>query len=73
MKVVYPPHENAHRYFEAKDYVDVGGLMMPSKVSYGGGFSPYSYVVNPEYDARLFERPPTVEAGPDAWRPRAGR
>ncbi len=73
LKVIYPPREKAWRRFEAKDYTDVGGLMMPTKVSYGGDFSPYAYIVNPEYDAGLFERPPTVEAGSDAWRPRARR
>lgn len=73
LMVVYPPREKAWRRFEAKDYVDVGGVMLPSKVSYGGGFSPYAYVVNPDYDAAVFERPPTVEAGRDAWRPRASR
>ena len=72
LKVAYPTSAK-HRYFQAKDYVDVGGLMLPSKVSYGGGYSDYSYAVNPEYDARLFERPPTVEAGRDAWRPRVAR
>ena len=73
VKVVYPARDDSRRHFEAKDYADVGGLMLPSKVSYGGGFSSYAYVVNPEYDAALFERPPTVEAGADAWRPRASR
>jgi hypothetical protein len=73
LKVVYPARDDSRRHFEAKDYVDVGGLMLPAKVSYGGGFSPYAYVVNPDYDAAVFERPPTVEAGRDAWRPRAGR
>ena len=42
----------------------------PFPVSSGGGFSPYAYAVNPDYDAGVFERPPTVEAGRDAWRRR---
>jgi hypothetical protein len=73
LKVVFPARDGARRYFEAKDYAEVGGLMLPSKVSYGGRFSPYTYAVNPDYDPAVFERPPTVEAGAEAWRRGAAR
>ncbi|HEX8500931.1 MAG TPA: hypothetical protein VF659_10105 [Pyrinomonadaceae bacterium] len=73
LKIVFPARDNARRYFAAKDYADVGGVMLPLKVSYGGGFSPYAYVLNPDYDPNIFERPPTIDAGIEAWRRGAAR
>lgn len=52
------------------DYAEVNGIQMPQKVNYQDtSFLHQTYQINVEYDEKLFERPPTVEAGPDAWRP----
>lgn len=59
------------------DYTDVGGVMMPRQQV----FRPSSredvgvrhnlcFEWNPEYDTRIFEMPPSFDAGPDAWRPK---
>lgn len=51
------------------DYVEVDGIQVPSKHRQGGSRKiPITYQFNVEYDPGIFERPPTVEAGPDAWR-----
>ena len=51
------------------DYVEVDGIQVPSKRRQGGSRKiRITYQFNVEYDPGIFERPPTVEAGPDAWR-----
>ena len=51
------------------DYVEVDGIQVPSKYRVGDSAKiPRVYQFNVEYDPGIFERPPTVEAGPDAWR-----
>lgn len=54
------------------DYVAVDGVQLPSRVRYApkAAFVEQFYLINPRYDERLFERPPSIEDGPDAWRPR---
>jgi len=53
------------------DYVAVDGIQLPSSVHYGGEtpFIKQSYLINPRYNERLFEQPPSIKDGPDAWRP----
>jgi hypothetical protein len=48
------------------DYAEINGIQMPTRV-YG---YKTSYQFNVEYDERVFERPPSVEAGVDAWKKR---
>ena len=74
VKIVFPAEGGAGPYVRLRDYVEVGGVSMPSKVGHeGDARTPYAYVLNPAYDARVFERPPTVEAGPEAWMWRGAR
>ena len=55
------------------DYRDVGGIQMPSKERMNPKYPmyPIAFQFNVEYDPEIFERPPSVEAGPDAWRPKS--
>ncbi len=48
------------------EYADVDGIQMPHKIE----DIPQRYRFNVDYDEALFEVPPTVEAGPEAWRPK---
>ncbi|MDQ3744480.1 MAG: hypothetical protein M3444_08865 [Acidobacteriota bacterium] len=50
------------------DYVEVGGIQFPSTVRRGGEKNETTYQVNVAYDADIFERPPVIEAGPEAWK-----
>ncbi len=49
---------------DLKDYVDVDGIKMPSKV----GRIKATYKLNVEYNPQIFELIPSREAGMDAWR-----
>ncbi len=55
---------------EFREYTEVNGIQMPSQVSWSETlpFMPLTYQINVEYDEQLFEQPPSVAAGPDAWR-----
>jgi hypothetical protein len=56
-------------YKTFSEYADVGGIQMPLVVRPdGGGKLPTSFQFNVEYDERIFERPPSALAAPDAWR-----
>jgi hypothetical protein len=58
-------------YVTFADYADVSGIQMPRKVGHLiKPKIPLSVQVNLEYDPGIFERPPSIKAGPDAWRPR---
>jgi hypothetical protein len=46
------------------EYVNLGGLMMPGKQKHGH----INFQINPPYDEAVFTRPPSLEAGPHAWR-----
>jgi hypothetical protein len=50
------------------DYVEVEGIKFPRTVRRGGEKNETIYQVNVTYDAGIFERPPTIEAGPEAWK-----
>jgi hypothetical protein len=68
----------AWQYYSFKDYADVNGIKVPrqyavvrsiqdlKKAAYG----PVTFRFNIDYDKTLFERPPSAEAGPDAWKPK---
>jgi hypothetical protein len=55
--------------YTLSDYSEFDGIQMPRKVKYWPttGYIPHAYQVNVDYDPGVFERPPTVEAGPYAW------
>jgi hypothetical protein len=68
---IIPEHESA-RPITLVDYVDVNGIKMPSKVQYlpETAFVLKTYQINVQFDPTLFERPPSIKAGKDAWRPK---
>jgi hypothetical protein len=74
LKIVFPSTNGEGPSVMLKDYAEVGGVMLPSKVSHKRDhYLTYSFILNPDYDERVFERAPTIEAGPDAWKRRGGR
>jgi hypothetical protein len=59
--------EKSGRVLESLDfseYAAVGGVLMPGKQERGH----INFQINPPYDESVFTRPPTLEAGPHAWR-----
>lgn len=48
------------------DYVTINGIQMPSKINSISA----KFQINVDYDEALFETPPTVAAGRDAWKPK---
>ena len=72
LKVVFPSTNGEGPGVWFKDYAEVDGVMLPAKVSHhrDNKFLACSFVLNPDFDERVFERVPTIEAGPDAWRRR---
>lgn len=53
------------------DYHEVDGVQMPRKVGWGPrGFDNYRFLINVDVDAQIFEQPPRLEDGPEAWKPR---
>lgn len=53
------------------DYTKVNGIGVPQTIVYDDG-SKYksSFQFNVEYNENIFVRPPPIEAGPEAWRPK---
>jgi hypothetical protein len=49
---------------ELSDYAPVGGVLMPGKQKKGK----INFQINTPYDEGVFTRPPSIEAGPHAWR-----
>jgi len=72
LKVVFPSTNGEGPGVWFKDYAEVDGVMLPTKVSYhrNNKYLACSFLLNPNFDERVFERVPTIEAGPDAWRRR---
>jgi len=54
------------------DYVDVGGLKVPSKVDYGDQKYSVRIQFNVTYNESIFLKPPPMSAGPEAWRRKTG-
>ena len=52
------------------DYTNVDGIMMPTKIDYGEGKYKVRIELNVQYDESIFVKPPPMEAGPEAWRPK---
>jgi hypothetical protein len=53
------------------DYREVAGIQMPHKVRWGDDEeNRTSYQINVDYDESIFERPPTIDMGPEAWKKR---
>lgn len=60
--------------FDLDNYAEVSGIQMPQKVTRVGNLvnevERVNYQLNVAYDESLFERPPTIEAGAEAWKPK---
>jgi hypothetical protein len=54
--------------FVLGDYVEVQGIKFPRVAGRGGADTETTYQVNVAYDAGIFQRPPTIDMGPEAWR-----
>ncbi|CDM67172.1 hypothetical protein [Pyrinomonas methylaliphatogenes] len=53
------------------DYIEVDGIKMPRVVNFDRTIDVRtSYLFNVTYDERIFKQPPSIEAGPEAWRAR---
>lgn len=53
------------------DYVLLNGIQIPTKVGYISDKKSITNIkFNVDYDKNLFETPPTIAAGPDAWKPK---
>jgi len=51
------------------DYVAINGIMLPRRAAIGSlDKSETNYQINVEYDKGIFERPPTIDMGPEAWK-----
>ncbi len=51
------------------DYTEVNGIQMPRTVNFDRTLDVQtSYLFNVAYDESIFERPPSIAAGPEAWR-----
>ena len=58
------------RTYVLEEYKEVNGIQMPHTVNAQGLKQRVTYQINVPYNKELFECPPTIEAGPDAWRPK---
>lgn len=63
---------NYYGWISMSNYVEVAGIQMPQKLGYEGArpVIPISFEINVDYDEGVFSRPPSIEAGPEAWRPK---
>ena len=56
------------------DYKEVDGVMLPHSVSYAFTTNPekrkdrLTFEINPAYNLKVFENPPTRKMGPESWR-----
>ncbi|HZE71870.1 MAG TPA: hypothetical protein VE135_20365 [Pyrinomonadaceae bacterium] len=51
------------------NYVEISGIKVPQTIKYDDGTEyNQSYQFNVEYNQDLFIKPPSIEAGPEAWR-----
>ena len=62
-------------YTTFSDYAAVSGVQMPRKIGYDTDKPDIrlKVEVNVDYDPTLFERPPSLKDGSDAWRPKKDR
>lgn len=56
---------------DLSDYVDIDGIKVPQKIKYDDGTEyKQAYQFNVEYNEDIFVRPTTIQAGPQAWKPK---
>jgi hypothetical protein len=64
VSVFYKDSARATLTRDFSEYAGVGGVMMPGKLN----SVLVNFQINPPYDEAVFTRPPSLEAGPHAWR-----
>jgi hypothetical protein len=64
VSVFHGRSERATLSYNFSEYAIIGGVMMPGKQMSGH----INFQINPPYDESVFTRPPSLEAGPHAWR-----
>jgi hypothetical protein len=64
VSVFHGTSERATLSLDFSEYATVGGVMMPG-IQHKGHIN---FQINPPYDESVFTRPPSLEAGPHAWR-----
>jgi len=50
------------------DYTEVNGIKVPQKSEVGGSIEKISIQINVPYNEDIFTKPPSVAAGPEAWK-----
>ena len=69
---------NSWSYYSFDGHTEISGIVVPSQFRIfrrvadvkKGAYTPLTFQFNVDYDKELFDRPPSVKAGPDAWKPR---
>ncbi len=72
----YPAAGNRSHFIRFGGYTTVDGLSVPTKMATTfkveepkkSAYTPLTFRFNVDYDPKIFEHPPSVEAGPDAWK-----
>jgi len=62
--VFYNNSQRATLSVEFSNYVVVDGVQMPTKQK----DARINFEINPSYDSTIFDAPPSIAAGPDAWK-----
>jgi len=75
LPVAFRLHAQARDFMhvvELAGYESIGGIQVPTlrRHSLTAPFIKLKIEVNVDYDERVFLYPPSIEAGPDAWRPK---
>lgn len=73
---LYPKPGDIPEYYSFSEYVPVDGVMVPKAFVVLLGISepkkssliPLTFQFNVDYDEKLFEQAPSVDAGPNAWK-----
>ena len=56
-------------FVRLKDYRIIDGILLPTKVAFTGtSYLKIECTLNVKHSLHLFETPPSIQAGPDAWR-----
>jgi hypothetical protein len=72
------PGPDWHEQYDLSDYRTVDGVQLPLVVAernpgFGGPFTRrITYRLNVDYDSAIFDRPPSLERGPQGWQRAAG-
>lgn len=72
MKVAHVgDNDKPYRIIKFSDYISLNNIQIPTRVSYKSDYKSLTNIkFNVDYNKTLFEIPPTVAAGPDAWKPK---